>query len=205
MEIKKVWDILTRRKWVIIQSFIVIFGVITIATLLKPKTYIAKCKMVIEGQGTQEALLRSMGLEEVSEMLFSANLSQSSSRMEVETEKMLSKPILDKVAQKLNMRREDGSFIPGSDLRMTTMTFQWGSQRGLKIKPSRKSMVFDIQSYSPNPQEAIDLANTLADVYLAEDIARKHRETADAARFADEQSKMKPSVNYANFRNRVAW
>jgi tyrosine-protein kinase Etk/Wzc len=190
MEIKKVWDILVRRKWVIIQGFVVIFGIIAIATFLKPKTYLAECKMVLEGRGTQEALLRSIGLEGISEILFSANLSQSNSAMEIEGMKMLSKPVLDKVSQKLNMRNEDGSYVPGPSLLMAKGTFQWYPQRGLAIKPSKKSSSFAIQGYSPFPQEALDLANTLAEVYLAEDVARKHRETADAARFADEQSKI---------------
>ncbi len=190
MEIKRVWDILVRRKWVILQGFVVIFGIIAIATLLKPKTYVAECKMVIENVGTQEALLRSMGLEEVSEMLFSANMSQTSSVMEVEAMKMLSKPVLDKVSQKLEMKMPDGSYVPGPTLALVTTTFHWGSLRGLKIKPSKRSMAFSIQGYSPNKQEAMDLSNTLAEVYVADDIARKHKETADAARFADEQSKI---------------
>ncbi|MCX6639843.1 MAG: polysaccharide biosynthesis tyrosine autokinase [bacterium] len=190
MEIKRVWDILLRRKWVIIQGFVIIFGIIMVATLLKPKTYMAECKLVVEGQGTQEALLRSIGLESISEMLFSANLGQGSSMMEVEILKMMSKPVLDKVAQKLDLRMSDGSYVPGPSLALIPQTFQWGAQRGLKIKPAKKSTSFSIQGYSPNPQEALDLSNTLAEVYLAEDVAKKHRETSDAARFADEQSKI---------------
>lgn len=190
MEIKHVWDILVRRKWLIVQGFLVVFGIILIATLLKPKTYIAECLLVIEGQGTQEALLRSIGLETISEMLFSANLNQSSSLMEVEMLKMKSKPILDKVAQKLDLREPDGSYTPGPSLALIPQTFQWYAMRGLKIKPSKKSPTITIQGFSPNPQESLDLCNMLSEVYLAEDVARQHRETADAARFADEQSKI---------------
>ncbi|TKJ41616.1 hypothetical protein CEE37_03355 [candidate division LCP-89 bacterium B3_LCP] len=190
MEIKHVWDILVRRKWLIIQGFVVIFGIIMIATFLKPKTYLAECKLVMEGEGTQEALLRSMGLESVSEMLFSANLNQTSSMIEVETAKMMSKPILDRVSQKLDLREPDGSYTPGPSLVLISGTFQWYALRGLKVKPSKKSPILKIQGYSPNPQEALDMSNTLSEVYLAEDVARKHRETADAARFADEQSKI---------------
>lgn len=190
MEIKKVWDILFRRKWIIIQGFVVVFGIIAIATFLKPKTYMAECKIVIEGRGTQEALLRSIGLEEVSEVLFAANLGQANSQMELEALKMMSKPVLDKVAQKLNLRTGDGSYLPGSSLLVAQGTFQWYAQRGVSVKPSRKSQLMSVVGYSPNPQEALDLSNTLAEVYLQEDVARKHRETADAARFADEQSKI---------------
>jgi tyrosine-protein kinase Etk/Wzc len=190
MEIKHVWDILVRRKWLILQGFIVVFGITMVATFLKPKTYVAECKLVIEGEGTQEALLRSIGLESISEMLFSANLNQASSMMEVEMLKMMSKPILDRVSQKLDMREPDGSYTPGPSLALTGMTFQWYALRGLKTKPSKKSPVLSVQAFSPDPQEALDLSNTLAEVYLAEDVTRKHRETADAARFADEQSKL---------------
>jgi len=190
MEIKQVWDILVRRKWLIVQGFVVIFGIILVATLLQPRTYVAECKLVEEGQGTQEALLRSIGLEEISEVLFSANLSQQTAMAEVEVMRMMSKPVLDKVAQKLDLREADGSYTPGPALKLTSLTFQWFPLRGVKIKPSKKAPVYIVQGYSANPQEALDLANTLAEVYLGDDIARRHRETADAARFADEQAKL---------------
>jgi len=190
MEIKHVWEILVRRKWIIVQGFVVIFGIILVATLLKPKTYMAETVLVIEREGTQEALLRSIGLESISEILFSANLGQDDAVHEVETMRMLSKPVLDKVAQKLDLVQPDGNYVSGPSLKLVSKTFQWGALRGVKVKPSRKSPVFNIQGYSPNPQESLDLANTLAEVYLATDVARSHRETADAARFADEQSKL---------------
>jgi len=190
MEIKNVWDIIVRRKWVILQGFIVIFGISLVGTLLKPKTYFAETLLVIEGAGTQEALLRSIGLEAISEILFSANLQQNSGVVEVEMKRMLSKPVLDRVAQKLDLRQADGRFTPGPSLKLIPQAFQWGSLRGLKVKPSKKSPLFTIQGYSPAPQEALDIANTLAEVYLSTDIERSHRETADAARFADEQSKL---------------
>jgi len=190
MEIKRVWDIIVRRKWVIFQGFVVIFGIIAVATFLKPKTYVAECKCIIESEGSQEALLRSMGLEEVSQMLLSGSLGQASSVMEVEAAKMLSKPILDKVTQKLSTQSADGGYAPGSVIALGKGTFTWEPERGLRIKPSKRSTLFGIQGYSPNPQEAQDMANALAEVYLAEDVARKHRETANAARFADEQSKI---------------
>ena len=115
MEIKHVWDILVRRKWLILQGFVVVFGIIMVATFLKPKTYFAECKLVIEGEGTQEALLRSIGLQSMNEMLFSAS-GQSSSMAEIEMLKMMSKPILDRVSQKLDMREPDGSYTPGPSL-----------------------------------------------------------------------------------------
>ncbi|MBU1881111.1 hypothetical protein KKA08_03690, partial [bacterium] len=190
MEIKQVWDILVRRKWLIVQGFVVIFGIILVATLLKPKTYFAECKLVVESEGTQEALLRSIGLESISEILFSANMSQQTAMAEVEVMRMMSKPVLDKVSQKLDLREADGSYTPGPALILGSMTFQWTALRGVKIKPSKKSPMYIVQGYSANPQESLDLSNTLAEVYLAEDIARKHRETSDAARFADEQAKL---------------
>jgi len=190
MEIKRIWDIIVRRKWVILQGFVVVYGIIAVATFLKPKTYLAEVRAVIEGEGSQNALLRSMGLEDIGQMLGQAGASQTAGIMEVESFKMLSKPVLDKVAQKLNMRMPDGSYVAGPTLALAQGIFTWKSLRGLKIKPSKRSLAFNIQGYSPNKQEAQDLANALAEVYIAEDVARKHRETADAARFADEQSKI---------------
>ena len=89
MEIKKLWEVILRRKWIIIQAFIIIFSVILIGTLLQTPTYLATCHVVIEQQGTQEALLRSIGMEQVSEILFAMNLGQKSSMVAVEMMKII--------------------------------------------------------------------------------------------------------------------
>jgi capsular exopolysaccharide synthesis family protein len=188
MEIKKLWDIILRRKWIIIQAFVLVFAIILIGTLLQKPTYFAQCNMLIEQQGTQEALLRSIGLEQVSEMLFSMNLGQRSGVVAVEVMKIMTKPVLDRVTQRLDMKDWRGEPMQGPDLKIPSPTFFWFPLRGVSVKPHKQANIMTIAGYSPEPQEAIDLCNTLAQVYMETDIESKHKETADAARFAEEQS-----------------
>jgi capsular exopolysaccharide synthesis family protein len=188
MEIKKLWDIILRRKWIIIQAFVLVFAIILIGTLLQKPTYFAQCNMLIEQQGTQEALLRSIGLEQVSEMLFSMNLGQRSGVVAVEVMKIMTKPVLDRVTQRLDMKDWRGEPMQGPDLKIPSPTFFWFPLRGVSVKPHKQANIMTIVGYSPEPQEAIDLCNTLAQVYMETDIESKHKETADAARFAEEQS-----------------
>ncbi|MBC8276686.1 MAG: polysaccharide biosynthesis tyrosine autokinase [FCB group bacterium] len=188
MEIKKLWDIILRRKWIIIQAFVIIFAVILIGTLLQTPTYFALCHVVIEQQGTQEALLRSIGLEQVSEMLFSMNLGQKSSMVNIEMMKIMTKPILDKVAERMDLRNDKGEIVPGPSLNITNPTFFWFPLRGILVKPHKQSNVMQISGYSADPQEAILFCNTLTQVYFDSDIEGKHKETQEAAHFAEEQS-----------------
>ena len=188
MELKKLWDIILRRKWIIIQAFVLIFSIILIGTLLKTPTYMAYCNIVIEQQGTQEALLRSIGLEQVSEILFSMNLGQKSSLVAIEMMKIKTKPILDEVARKMDLRNDKGEYVQGPSLVVTTPLFFWYPLRGIAVKPHKQGNVMMITGYSPDPQEAIDFCNSLTQVYIESDIESKHKETADAALFAEEQS-----------------
>ncbi len=188
MEIKKLWDIILRRKWIIFQAFVLIFAVVIIGTLLKKPTYLAEDYLVIEQHGTQEALLRSIGLEQVSEILFSMNLGQKSSIVYIEMMKIMTKPILDEVVKRMDLRGPGDELIPGPKLKLPSRTFSWFPLKGVAVKPHKLANILVIQGYSPNPQEALDLCNTLAQVYIESDIASKHKETADAARFAEEQS-----------------
>ena len=188
MEIKRLWEIILRRKWIIIQVFVVVFSIIIVGTLLKTPTYEAKVNVLIEQQGTQEALLRSIGMEEVSEIVFAMNMGSKSSAVMVEILKMLTKPILDEVVKRMDLRNDKGELIPGPSIKVLEQTFFWYPLYGVAVKPSRQSNMMTVCGYSEDPQEAIDFSNTLCQVYLEADIESKHRETADAARFAEEQS-----------------
>ncbi len=188
MEIKKIWEIVLRRKWIIIQSFVIILAIVLIGTLLQTPTYYAFCHVVIEQQGTQEALLRSIGLEQVSEILFSMNMGQRSSLINIEMMRIMTKPILDEVVKRMDIRNDKGELVSGPTIRVLNPTFFWYPLRGVLVKPHKQQNVMTIYGYSPNPQEAIDFCNTLTQVYIESDIERKHRETVEAARFAEEQS-----------------
>jgi len=188
MEIKQIWDIILRRKWIIIQIFVVVFSIIIIGTLLKTPTYYAQVNVVIEQQGTQEALLRSIGLEQVSEMLFQMNLGQKSGLVNIEIMRMMTKPILDEVVRRMDLRNSKGELIPGPAIKVLNQTFFWYPLYGVKAKPSRQENLITVFGYSPDPQEAIDFCNTLCQVYIESDIEKKHKETADAAIFTEEQS-----------------
>jgi len=201
MEIKKLWEIILRRKWIIIQAFVIVFSIVLIGTLLQTPTYSASCYVVIEQQGTQEALLRSIGLEGVSEMLFSMNLGQKSSLVAIELMRIMTKPILDEVVKRMDLRDAKGELLPGPGLRIVNPTFFWYPLRGVAVKPHRQTNMMTIYGYSPNPQEALDFCNTLTQVYIEADIETKHKETTEAAFFAEEQSiKAKADWNEAKKR-----
>jgi|GEM_PF-1172692 len=188
MEIKKLWEVILRRKWIIIQAFVIVFSIVLIGTLLQTPTYTAFCYVVIEQQGTQEALLRSIGLEGVSEMLFSMNLGQKSSIVNIEIMRIMTKPILDEVVKRMDLRDSKGEFISGPSIKVTNPTFFWFPLRGVAVKPHKQANIMTVNGYSPNPQEAIDFCNILTQVYVEADIETKHKETTEAANFADEQS-----------------
>ena len=188
MELKKLWEIILRRKWIIVQAFVLIFAVITIGTLMKTPTYRAECYIVIEQQGTQEALLRSIGLEQVSEILFSMNLGQKSSLVMIEMMKIKTKPILDEVVREMDLKNDKGEYVPGPSLVVTNPIFFWYPLWGIAVKPHKQANVMVISGYSLEPQQAIDFCNTLTRVYIQSDIESKHKETTEAALFAEEQS-----------------
>ena len=188
MEIKKLWEIILRRKWIIIQVFVLVFSIILIGTLLKTPTYQAYSFVVIEQQGTQEALLRSIGLEQVSEILFTMNLGQKTSLITVEMMRIVTKPILDEVVKRMDLRNDKGELIPGPVIKVVKQTFFWYPMWGVSVKPHRAENIMTVIGYSADPQEAIDFCNTLTQVYIESDIETKHKETSEAARFTEEQS-----------------
>lgn len=166
----------------------IIFGIILLGTLLQTPTYTAYCYVVIEQQGTQEALLRSIGLEAVSEVLFAMNLGQKTGIVAVEMMRIMTKPILDDVAQRMDLRDSKGEIVSGNQIKIMNPTFFWFPLRGVAVKPHKQNNIMIIYGYSYDPQEAIDFCNTLTQVYIENDIETKHKETQDAARFAEEQS-----------------
>ena len=61
MEFLKLWEILSRKKWIFISAVLGFFSIVVIGTLLITPTYRAKSKLSIETSDTISSLLSSLG------------------------------------------------------------------------------------------------------------------------------------------------
>lgn len=62
MDFLKIWEMLLRRKWIIISVFFVFIAVVIIGTHIVTPIYGAKAKLLVETSDTLSSLMSSLGL-----------------------------------------------------------------------------------------------------------------------------------------------
>ena len=63
MELKKIWEIIWRRKWIVIQAFFVISLSSIIGSFLLPLVYETSAEILIKTSDTASSLLSNIGLK----------------------------------------------------------------------------------------------------------------------------------------------
>lgn len=188
MEFTLLWQILKRRKWLIIQCVVIVTVLTYLFSIFKEPVYTASGTIIIEDVTTQSSLLSAMGLEEISNLLTSAGMGSGRETMLVETMKIRSKTVLEDVIRRLDLRDEDGELIPIGELRSSPNVLSWKASRGMKVQQITRTNALQITAFSPSPKEAQEIVNTLVEVYREQDISIRHAETKAAAEFVLEQS-----------------
>ena len=188
MEFTLLWQILKRRKWLILQCVVIVTVLTYLFSFFKEPVYTASGTIIIEDVTTQSSLLSAMGLEEISNLLSSTGMGGGRETMLVETMKIRSKIVLEEVIRRLDLKDEHGNFIPIGELRTPPSMLKWKAHRGMRITQISHTNALQITAFSPDPQEVKEIVKTLVDVYRERDISVRHAETKSAAEFVLEQS-----------------
>ena len=136
-------QIIQRRKWVIIEVFIVVVGIVAIGSFFQPPVYRAAAALLVETEGP------SFGrYEELPIVAQGLDMSRSAT---IETHKrlMTTRPVIEAVIQDLDLH------VSVADIRQQ-----------ISIETFRDTDVIEIHAEDRNPQLARDIANSVAENYI---------------------------------------
>ncbi len=207
MELRKILEILWRRKWIAINIFTVILLTIVIGTLLVTPWYDATAKVLIQKSTAASLLSSSLGLQ---------GQGQTGSISDTDRADYLAlsvvRPVAEKVISELNIKRERvrGRVIKAIPFLEPILRFLGvdveSTEEVITAEKLLKSSISDyifprpyvtaeqyestdiikIEAISPDPEQAMKIANTMAGAFIESELNRVRKDYKGAKTFIDE-------------------
>ncbi|MDY6839204.1 MAG: polysaccharide biosynthesis tyrosine autokinase [Thermodesulfobacteriota bacterium] len=196
MELARIWEVIRRRRWVILQALMVVTLVVVTGSYLMTPSYEASSKILMMKAKKGDIGLGNIGLSSLSPML------TTSSDVDVNKVLAASRPYMEKMIFRLQLRDEEGRLIHGDKL---TQTGAISSIKGklspmprISISQYQGTDVLQIKGASRHPQEAMMMANTLAEIMVEQNQSQVRAEYRNARVFLEDQmNKVKDRYNAA--------
>ena len=186
MELKIIWEIILRRKWIVIQAFLVIFLTAIIGSFFMTPVYEVSAKVLIKTSDTASSLLSSIGLEG-----FKPSARGRGAEIETPIELALVEPLLEEIISKLQLRTGDGNLMKPGDIVMSNFILSKIFPKPyVEAKPVEDTNLIIINARSTDPEEAAMIANTLAEVYIEENLRQRKVEYKSAREFIEDRIKL---------------
>lgn len=160
--IKDYFQILVRRRWVVISFFTICVTVVTLGTFLMTPLYLSSVKIIIEGENTNVRSAEEAASEGSSVDMFDYYLS-------TQIELIKSAAIAGKVFNELNLK-EDPRYEKKVGL---AKIFQKKFLQDIAIEQVKGSRMITIGVENPDAKTASNIANRIADVYAKDNLMRR--------------------------------
>ena len=181
MELKIIWQIIRQRKWIVIQAFLLVFLTTIIGSFLLPSVYESSSQIVIKTSGMTEFVLKNLGMDMVIPKAAPPD-TEFGTRIEL----LKVRPVLDEVINRLQLRDDDGDLMKPEDL--ITSKFISSQVRPVpyvEIEQVENSNLIKITAKSCDRDEAGMMANTMAEVYVNENLKFRRQEYKKAKKFIE--------------------
>lgn len=166
VDLRAYWETLRKRRWTILASlFVVVFLAMLLTFLQKPK-YEAQTKVLAKGTD------RSGGADILSSTIPALGAFSDQRDVQTQVEIIKSWPLLKKAAEDVGMEVTDPTAVP------------------VKVEGGKDTNVITITTTSTDPNQARELANRVAHVYVARNLDQ-NRSSAHAGRIFLEKQQVK--------------
>jgi capsular exopolysaccharide synthesis family protein len=174
MELRKLLEIIWRRKWIIIQAFLVISVTAVMGSNFIRPTYQASCKVLIEPSEVASALLSNIGVRPSAS---ATTRTMQESAVETSVGLATADPVLNTVISKLQIRDKAGNLLKSGTLRRSGgfLASLFPSPRVI-VNQVGDSDLIEMTASSPDPEETAMIAGTVAEVFIEEDLKQRKTE-----------------------------
>lgn len=164
MELKRYWTIICERKWILIQAILIVSGIAIIACFAIRPIYKASSKLMLTSKNIQIQFVPNLP-----ENLGSLRLYDSIEDIETYKALIQNTSSLNKVIKHLDLKDNKGKLLEAEQFIINTAKlprFILIQKKGVQITTtSRTSDVLEIIGYSPQPEEAVKIANGVVESF----------------------------------------
>lgn len=178
MEFLKIWEILVRRKWLIVSIILLFFFIGFIGTFLTIPVYKSQAKVLIETPQALSSIMSTIGMQ--SNFNQAALTSTTTSTYDTDIALAQIRPLLEDLISSLSLKDRRGKLLKPDKLVNKTLLGRISPIPHLKVSQYKETSIIEIIASSPNPSEAANMANKLAELYINNrtDMTRKEFTTA---------------------------
>lgn len=180
MELLRIYSAILRRKWLLIQAVVFFFLAAVVLTKNMPRQYKATAKVMVSTSDASMSVLSDMGLQELV-----SGMTSESDEMQNHIAMLTTRPILEEVVWRLQLRTSSGRMMPVDKLLIPGLFSSFEAPPSLSVKQHQSTDIILIEAGSDDPELSKLLANAMAQVYIAETQQRARTETREASAFVD--------------------
>lgn len=183
MELKIIWEVFWRRKWIILQVFLLLSLTVIIGTFFLPPVYESTSRLLLKKSSTESSLLLNIGVQD------NRSTTDDSSDYEMENtiEIATSKPILNTVISNLQIADASGELLDSDKILNPGLLSMKNPSPTIEVNAIDETDLFEIISTSTNPEEAAMIANTLAQECIKKNSDQKKEEFKYIKEFITDQ------------------
>lgn len=164
MEFLKIWEILVRRKWLIVAIILFFFLISFIGTFLTIPVYKSQAKVLIETPEALSSIMSTIGMQSLSRMATSASSANTTYDTDIALAQI--RPLLEDLISSLSLKDKSGKLLKPDKLVNKTLLERIFPIPHLIISQYKETSIIEIIASSPNPSEAANMANKLAELYI---------------------------------------
>ena len=173
MELLEYYNILMKRKWIVLGVFLIVVGVVYIKLIRTVPIYQSTVKLLLTDYANNSAL---SDLVYLSDSSGSSKTYGRSDPIETQIEIIKTRPMLEQTIKALDLRDKTGDPLYTGFL-----------SNLIKVSAIRNTNIIKISYRNRNPKLASQIANTLAEVFVSNSRQMNQEETRMALRFMEEQ------------------
>ncbi len=182
MELLKLYAALLRRRWLVLEAIVFFTAAGGALAMLLPKNYEASARVLVNSSDTAMSILSDLGLSEVA-----AGLSNASDDITNKISLATTRPVLDEVIWRLQLRDDDGKLYTAEQLLVPGLTGELEARPGISITQQQGTDILVFQARADDPELARLLADTLVKVAVQQSQKRARADTASARKFIEQQ------------------
>lgn len=161
MNLRHYWHVVLERRWLVVAVFVVVFALSAIYAFKSTPIFQAVARMEIAKESDNVLNLDGMGVE-----------GRDQDYLVTQYKKLQSRTLIEAVISKLNLDKDE-RYAQALDKVSAVM-------EDYTIAPVRLSRLVEVKAEHPNPKVAMDMANTLVDIFIQQNLDQRIKKSVDA-------------------------
>jgi succinoglycan biosynthesis transport protein ExoP len=182
MELLKLYTALVRRRWLVLYSIVFFTVAAAVLAMMLPKNYRATAKVLVSSSDTSLSILSDLGLGEVA-----AGLNDESDDIANRIQMAMSRPVIEDVIWRLQLRDEDGRLYTHEELLVPGLFGELEARPNISITQQQGTDILAFEARGNDPQEIQLLADTLVKVAIQSSQDDARADTRAARMFIETQ------------------